>query len=190
MTDGLAHSDRVGECPIANRSLTLLTATLLQAVRPRAGMLDNPPDSRYSRCRGNAGILGYAADQERKGQTMNDRFGRVLHWTPRILGILFALFISIFALDVFGQGYSFGETIVALIMHLVPTALVVVVLLIAWRWEWAGAVLFAALGAWYLLMTRGRFDWLTYLLISGPLFLIGALFLVSWLRRRTALSSP
>jgi hypothetical protein len=121
---------------------------------------------------------------------MNDRFGRVLHWTPRILGILFALFISIFALDVFGQGYSFGETIVALIMHLVPTALVVVVLLIAWRWEWAGAVLFAALGAWYLLMTRGRFDWLTYLLISGPLFLTGALFLVNWLHRRAAPSSP
>lgn len=121
---------------------------------------------------------------------MNGRFGRVVYWTPRILGILFALFISIFALDVFGAGYSFWETIVALIMHMVPTALVVVALLIAWRWEWAGAVLFVALGAAYLLMTRGRFDWLTYLLIPGPLFLIGALFLINWLRRRSAPASP
>jgi hypothetical protein len=121
---------------------------------------------------------------------MNDSLGRVMHWTPRILGVLFALFISIFALDVFGEGYSFWETLVALVMHLVPTALVVVALLIAWRWEWAGALLFVALGVAYFLMTRGRFDWLTYLLIPGPLFLMGALFLVNWLRRRAAPSTP
>ena len=37
---------------------------------------------------------------------MNNKWKRVLYWTPRVLGILFALFISIFALDVFGEGYS------------------------------------------------------------------------------------
>jgi len=119
---------------------------------------------------------------------MSTKLGRFLHWTPRILGIVFALFVSIFALDVFVEGYSFWETIAALVMHLVPTALVVAALLIAWRWEWAGAVLFVFLGAWYLLMTWGRMDWLTYLLIPGPLFLVGALFLGNWFYRRTTWS--
>jgi hypothetical protein len=120
----------------------------------------------------------------RKENPMKDPLGRVLFWAPRILGILFALFISLFALDVFAEGYGLGETIVALIMHLIPTALVVVALVIAWRWEWTGAILFGALGLGYILMTRGRFDWTTYLLIPGPLFLTGALFLAHWLYRR------
>jgi len=34
-----------------------------------------------------------------------------------------------------------------------------------------------------VLMAWGRFEWTTYLLIAGPLFLIGALFLVNWVFR-------
>lgn len=120
---------------------------------------------------------------------MTGRFRRLPYWTPRVLGILFAVFISVFALDVFGAGYSFWETLGALIMHLIPTALVVVALVIAWRWEWAGAALFVALGVWYVIMAWGKFDWMTYLLIPGPLFLIGVLFLVGWLYRRGIRSS-
>lgn len=114
---------------------------------------------------------------------------RVVFWTPRILGILFAMFISIFALDVFGEGYNFWETIVALLMHLVPTGIIVIALAIAWRWEWVGAILFAGLGAGYVIMAWGRFEWGTYLLIAGPLFLIGVLFLVNWFFRAELRSS-
>jgi hypothetical protein len=114
---------------------------------------------------------------------MNQSVKRVVFWTPRILCLLFAIFISLFALDVFGEGYGFWGTIVAFIMHLIPTAIVLVVLAVAWRWEWIGAVLFAALGIWYIVMAWGKFDWITYLLIAGPCFLIGALFLVNWLTR-------
>ena len=105
---------------------------------------------------------------------------RWMFWTPRILGILFAIFISLFALDVFSEGYGFWETIWALLMHLVPTAMVLVVLAISWRWEWVGGILFMALGLFYIVMAWGRFPWLTYLLISGPLFLVGILFLLNW----------
>jgi hypothetical protein len=56
-----------------------------------------------------------------------------------------------------------------LIMHLISTALVVVTLVIAWRWERIGTILFAALGLGCFIMTRGWFDWATYLLISDPL---------------------
>jgi hypothetical protein len=106
-----------------------------------------------------------------------------LTWTPRILGLLFAAFLSLFALDVFGQGFGFWETVLALLMHLIPTGIVLVVLAVSWRWERIGAILFMALGIWYLLTAWGRFHWSAYVVISGPLLLISVLFLASWLNR-------
>ncbi len=113
----------------------------------------------------------------------------VVFWMPRILCVLFAVFISLFALDVFGEGYDFWETIVALLMHLIPTGIILIALVIAWRWEWVGALLFLALGVWYVIMAWGEFEWVTYLVIVGPLLLVGALFLVNWLYRAELQSS-
>ena len=117
---------------------------------------------------------------------MNETRGRVLYWTPRVLGIVFALFISLFAFDVFEGAASVWEALLALLIHLIPTALVVIALAIAWRWEWVGAVLFAALGVAYIVMVPERFDWIAYALIAGPAFLLAALFLANWLFRRSA----
>ena len=115
---------------------------------------------------------------------MKQPANRLLLWTPRVLAILFAAFISIFALDVFGAGYTFWETIVALTMHMVPTAVVLLALVIGWRWQWIGGILFLALGLVYILVFREG-DLIAYLLISGPLFLVGALFLISaWVQKR------
>ena len=114
---------------------------------------------------------------------MNTSVKRVLFWTPRVLGILFAIFLSVFALDVFSEGYGFWQTIGALLLHLVPTYIIVIILAIAWRWEWVGAILFSALAAFYLVWSWGRFHWSTYLAISGPLILIGVLFLLHWVYR-------
>jgi hypothetical protein len=126
----------------------------------------------------------------RRINPVNKPLRRVVFWMPRILCLLFAVFISLFALDVFGAGYGFWETIAALIMHLVPTWIVLIALAVAWRWEWVGAILFVALGAGYLIVAWGKFPWTTYLLIAGPSFLIGALFLVNWLCRAERRSSP
>ncbi len=106
----------------------------------------------------------------------------VLFWLPRGLVILFAAFISIFAADVFGEGQGLWQTVLALFMHLLPTFAVLVVLAIAWRWEWVGAILFVGLGVAYIVSIADRgLDWSVYLLISGPLFLIGLLFLANWI---------
>jgi len=114
---------------------------------------------------------------------MNITTKRWLFWSPRILGILFALFISMFALDVFGEGYGFPEVIVAFVMHMVPTALVVVALALAWRWEWIGTALFAGLGIFYQVMMRRDLDLIVVLLIPGPLFLLALLFWLNWQHR-------
>ena len=114
---------------------------------------------------------------------MNTSLKRVLFWTPRILCILFAIFLSVFSFDVFGEGQGFWETILALLMHLIPVYIVVIVLVIAWRWEWVGAVLFTALAVFYVVWAWGQFDWSAYAVISGPLVLVGVLFLFNWIYR-------
>jgi hypothetical protein len=121
--------------------------------------------------------------------TMKKPVKWVVFWTPRIVCVLFAIFISLFALDVFGEAYGFWETIVAFLIHLIPTGIILVVLAIAWRWEWIGAALFVGLGVWYLLMAWGKFGWPTYLVIAGPLFLLGTLFMLNWLYRAELRSS-
>ena len=108
---------------------------------------------------------------------------RILFWSPRVLGVLFAGFISLFAADALGGGYGFWKTILALLVHLIPTAIVLVALAIAWRWEWVGGILFIALGAFYLVKFWGRLHWSAYALIAGPLFFIGVLFGLNWLCR-------
>jgi len=112
---------------------------------------------------------------------MNKPLKRVLFWSPRVLCIAFAIFLSMFALDVFNEGLSVGNTILAFLIHLIPTAFVVVVLAISWRWEWVGGVLFIAMGVLYLVQAWRHPDWVVT--ISGPLFLVGALFLLSWSKR-------
>jgi len=114
---------------------------------------------------------------------MNTSIKRVLFWTPRVLCILFAMFLSLFTLDVFSEGCGFWETILALLIHLVPVYIVVIVLVIAWRREWVGAILFIALALFYLVWSWGRFHWSAGLGISGPLVLIGVLFLFNWIYR-------
>lgn len=114
---------------------------------------------------------------------MRTSAGRWLVWTPRVLGIVFALFLGLFALDVFEEGRGFGPTLLALLIHLVPTFLILGVLALAWRRAWVGAAVFTALGAWYVVSGWGRLHWSAHLVIAGPLFALGALFLLAWVRR-------
>ena len=107
----------------------------------------------------------------------------VWFWAPRILTILFALFLSVFALDVFEGKKAFLETLAALVLHLIPTFLVIVLLVLAWRWELIGVVAFAGLAIAYVGLLWGRFHWVAYAVISGSLLLMSVLFLLSWRQR-------
>jgi hypothetical protein len=100
----------------------------------------------------------------------------------RISGILFALFISVFAIDVFTEELGFWKTVAALFIHLLPSFFVLLIIFISWRFEWVGALIFIALGMAYIFTRQA--DPLAYLLIAGPLFLTGFLFLWSWFKNR------
>jgi hypothetical protein len=114
---------------------------------------------------------------------MNKTLKQVLFWTPRVAGILFVLFLSLFALDIFDMQLGFWGTVVGLFMHLIPSILLAIAIVVAWKREWVGAMLFVGWAAWYVMFMRG-FDWSKYAIIAGLPVLIGLLFLAGWVWRK------
>jgi lysylphosphatidylglycerol synthetase-like protein (DUF2156 family) len=114
---------------------------------------------------------------------------RLIFWVPRLLAMAFIAFLSLFSLDVFGQHAGIWTTLRDLLIHNIPVFILITVLVLAWRWEWIGALLFAAAGSAYLFWLVGRprpalpvkLQWAAF--IAGPAFLVAALFLAGWLRR-------
>jgi hypothetical protein len=120
---------------------------------------------------------------------MSDLSKRALFWAPRALSIAFVAFLSLFAMDVFGEHLGFWMTIEALTMHLIPCLVLIAVLVLAWQREWIGALLYGIAGLVYVIwiasMSRPvplamRLIWAVC--IAGPAFLIAALFLANWLK--------
>jgi hypothetical protein len=56
----------------------------------------------------------------------------VLYWAPRILCLLFIAFISLFALDVFTERVSVPHLVIAFLIHLIPSAILVILLALSW----------------------------------------------------------
>ncbi len=115
---------------------------------------------------------------------MHKTVPRTLFWAPRVLCVLFALFLTIFALDVFQPGKPAAAVGLDLAMHLIPTFLLLLILAVAWRHELLGAIVFAGLAVLYLVAFWGRFHWSAYAVISGSLFVVAGLFFANWQVKR------
>ncbi|MFZ2102878.1 MAG: hypothetical protein WAU86_20170 [Oricola sp.] len=102
---------------------------------------------------------------------------KLFYWAPRLLGIMAILFISMFALDVFEPGKPWREIAVALSMHLLPSFVLMAILVLAWRVEWLGGMLFVLVGLspFVLLGNPAQVN----LMIGGPFIVTGLLFLAS-----------
>lgn len=110
---------------------------------------------------------------------------KLLVWLPRGLACLTAGFLLLFSLDVFGEGYGFWQTILAFVMHSIPVFVLVIAIALAWRWPLVGAIIFIAGAILFLSMSHGKLDQIA--VISGPLLLVGVLYLLQMLlvsRRR------
>jgi hypothetical protein len=109
---------------------------------------------------------------------------RLIYWSPRILSIAFAFFLSLFVLEAVNDVQGFWRIVVAFFMDLIPAMIIVVVLVIAWRWEWIGAGLFSLAAVYYALNAMSRhMGWAPVAGISIPLLAMAALFLVGWIER-------
>lgn len=109
----------------------------------------------------------------------------LLYWSPRVLSVLFAAFLSVFAFAAAADGHGTQATVVHFVTQLVPTLLVLAALGVAWRWPRAGAALFLAMSLAYVVVAWGRFPVSTYVVITAPMLLTAALFLAEWRHART-----
>lgn len=102
-----------------------------------------------------------------------NNFVKKIFWLPRILGIFFVAFVSIFALDVFDGHSGFWRIVFALVIHLIPSMVLVLVLLVSWKWPKLGGLGYLILGIIHLLITHGSLVF--KLPIAAPLFLLAAM---------------
>lgn len=108
---------------------------------------------------------------------------KIIYWLPRILSIGFALFLSLFSLDVFSE-YSGSAVLLPLLIHLIPSFVLLAVILVAWKCELVGMIVFLGFALFYIVMVGLDRPWSWYAGISGPSAIVGILFLLSWLERR------
>lgn len=116
---------------------------------------------------------------------------KILHWAPRILGLLTILFISLFAFDSFSPSNTLWQNFLSLLIHLLPSIVMLIVLLIAWKWELAGGIIFLLAGiAWSVFIYIGNLKrtgvpgkaLMVVLILGLPIVIAGILFIVSHYR--------
>jgi hypothetical protein len=103
---------------------------------------------------------------------------KIIYWLPRILGIGFILFISLFALDIFSE-YSGWDVVLPLFMHLLPSFVLFGVIIVAWKHERLGGFIFLTIGFFMLILSRFE-----SVIISIPAIILGTLFLISWFQNK------
>lgn len=106
-----------------------------------------------------------------------------VRWIPSILSLGFVAFLSLFSLDVFSQ-YSGLNVVLPLLIHLIPSLLLIGITAIAWKLEWVGTLVYWGFAVWYISNVGFSRPVSWYLGIALPAFIVGTLYLMSWLLRR------
>ena len=123
---------------------------------------------------------------------------KVIHWLPRIICILAILFLSMFALDTFEPELTIWQQSGAFLMHLIPSFILLALLIIAWKWEFIGGIIFALIGLGFspfIFMHNYKMNqsvWhslTTILIITMPFVIVGMLFIVSHNKKKKNLLS-
>ncbi len=110
------------------------------------------------------------------------------HWFPRILCMMAIAFISLFALDSFDPELTAGQQITGFLIHLIPSFILVIFLVVAWKWELIGGICFAVIGLGFTPLIynmnyhMNHSVWMSLgviALITLPFVFVGGLFILS-----------
>jgi hypothetical protein len=109
---------------------------------------------------------------------------KLLTWLPRTLTITFILFISLFSLDAFSEPNSFWMNLLAFFIHLTPSFVLLIILLISWKRKLIGGIAFIAIAIIFTFAFHTYEDIITLLLISLPPLAIGILYLIDYKKNK------
>ena len=113
---------------------------------------------------------------------------RVLHWMPRIICIIGILFISMFSLDALNSELTIWQQILGLLMHLIPSFVLIILLLLSWKRELIEGIFFMIIGLGlspFVFMHNFKMNqsiWISLGVISIitiPFAIVGLLFIIS-----------
>ena len=113
---------------------------------------------------------------------------KVFHWLPRIICILAILFISLFAADAFAPELTIWQQLADFLKHLIPSFVLIALLIVAWKWEKIGGIIFIAIAlglspfVFMLNYTRNHSVGMSLgiiLAITFPFVVVGLLFIAS-----------
>lgn len=114
---------------------------------------------------------------------------KIIHWLPRIICMLAILFISLFATDAFNHGHTIRQQLGDFFMHLIPSFVLTLFLIVAWKWELAGGILFTLIGlalSPYIFHHNHTVNHFSIgqsvgviMMISFPFVVVGVLFIIS-----------
>lgn len=102
-----------------------------------------------------------------------------LDWIPRGFFIFVGSLFILLSFDVFFEGYTPLETVVALFMHVLPAFLVAGLLKLTWKRDFLGFSIFFVLGIFIFFFFNPYYN-----LIYGTLILgMSAIYLASWIKQ-------
>ena len=112
---------------------------------------------------------------------VSPRLAKIIHWAPRIAAILIIIFVSLFSLDVFDMEASPLELLGGFLMHNIPSIVMLVLLIFAWKRPVVGFVAFLATAALFaIFFVRSIYSLPNLLLFVLPILLIAFLFYADW----------
>jgi hypothetical protein len=112
---------------------------------------------------------------------VNPRMSKIIHWAPRIASILIIFFIGLFSLDVFEMKASPLELLGGFLIHNVPSIVLLVLLIFAWKRPAVGFVAFLVAGMLFaIFFVREIYALPNLLLFVFPILLVAGLFYVDW----------
>jgi hypothetical protein len=95
-----------------------------------------------------------------------------LKWIPIILGILYIIFISLFAFDTEIISWGF-------LIHLIPSLILIGILILSIKKPLVGGIAFIVVGLIFTIFFRAYREIYSFLAIIFPLIVIGVLFILT-----------
>jgi hypothetical protein len=107
------------------------------------------------------------------------------------------LFISLFAADAFAPGLTLWQQLAAFFMHLIPSFILLGFLIVAWKWEFIGGIIFTVIGLGlspfifqlnYNMNHSIGMSICIILAITFPFVIVGILFILSYFMKKKNLN--
>ncbi|MBP7176389.1 MAG: hypothetical protein KBA53_09320 [Thermoclostridium sp.] len=111
-------------------------------------------------------------------------------WIPRVLIIAFIVFFSMFSLDVFTGNAELADMLAGFLIHMLPSFVMILFLVITWKKPVAAGVLFIVLGVVFTFFYNTYKQGTSFFTVSFIPILAGLLFFIpSIIRRKTPAGS-